>query len=585
MRAPILSFLAFLLVASPAAAQTQAEPEATSGPAPKPLVTAEHDMIVAANPLAAKAGLEMLRQGGSAADAAIAALLVLNVVEPQSSGLGGGAFALVHSKTGLVAWDARETAPRGADPKMFLGPDGKPLPFLTAVASGRSIGVPGLARLMEELHDRHGKLPWADLFDPAIALARDGFPISPRLAGLIERYRDRLLHTDAGRVFLNKGKPLREGTILRNPALAETFESLSRLGADGLYQGPLAKAIAKAAQAEPRPGTLDIIDLGDYQVKERTPVCLDYRSRFRVCGMGPPSSGATTVEQILGLMERALPPGQSLDSPVLWHVFAEASALAYADRAAYLADPDFLGVPTRGLLDPHYLDQRAREIDPESAFYGLAYPGDPPWREGRLLAPDRQVGSPGTTHLSVIDADGLAIAVTASIETAFGSGRMAGGFLLNNQLTDFSFRPSNERGTPIANAVEPRKRPRSSMAPTIVYRPASPGTPLDRPYILAGSPGGSRIPEYVAAALVAMLDYGADPAAAAALPHVSQRNRGKLVLEKGAQPPAFAKELSRFGHKVEEATMTSGLHIIRIDPDGTLEGGADPRREGAALGD
>jgi len=593
MRAPILSLLALLLIVPPAAAQLltepQAEPEAASPTenvlAPKPLVTAKDYMIVAANPLAAEAGLKMLRQGGSAADAAVAALLVLNVVEPQSSGLGGGAFALVHAKDGLAAWDARETAPRGADPKMFLDDDGKPLPFNTAVASGRSIGVPGLARLLDELHDRYGELPWPDLFAPAIALARDGFPVSPRLAELTERYRDQLRRTDASALFLDKGKPLKAGTILRNPELAKTLEHLSQVGAGGLYHGPLALAIAKAAQAEPRPGALDIIDIGDYELKQRTPVCLDYRARFRVCGMGPPSSGATTVEQILGLTERALPDGEALDSPVLWHVFAEASALAYADRAQFLADPDFLTVPTRGLLDPGYLDQRADEIDPDSASFEPAIAGSPPWREGRLLAPDWQLGAPGTTHLSVIDGNGLAIAVTASIETAFGSKRMAGGFLLNNELTDFSFQPTDAHGAPIANAVEGRKRPRSSMAPTIVYRLTAPGTPEARPYILAGSPGGSRIPEYVAEALIAMLDYGVDPARAAALPHVSDRNRGKITLEKGAAPPALAAALTQLGHEVDEATMTSGLHIIRVDPDGTLEGGADPRREGVAMGE
>jgi len=577
----IATTLALLLAAMPAAAQTAADPEAPSGLSPKPLATARTHMIAAAHPAAAEAGREILRRGGSAADAAIAALLVLNVVEPQSSGIGGGAFALVHSATGVTSWDARETAPAGAAPDMFLGDDGKRLPFLEAVASGRSVGVPGEMRLMEALHARHGKLPWADLFAPAIALARDGFPVSPRLADSIARYRDRLAASDAAVLFLPGGAPLAAGATLTNPALAATFQTLADDGPGALYSGPLARAIVAASHTEPRPGTLSVADLAAYEVKERPAVCLDYRARFRVCGMGPPSSGATTVGQILGLLDRFKLDGLTLDGPRLWHLFAEASRLAYADRAQYLADSDYIRVPVRGLLDPGYLIDRARLIDGARASPGKADPGEPPWREGRLLAPDLQDELPGTTHLSVIDGDGLAISVTASIETAFGSGRMAGGFLLNNQLTDFSFRPAREDGTPIANAVAPGKRPRSSMSPTIVTRLATP----ERAYILAGSPGGSRIPEYVAGALVAMLDFGADPAAAAALPHVSRRNGPKLVLEQGAHPPGLAAALAAMGHEVAEKAMTSGLHIIRIRTDGALEGGADPRREGIALGD
>ncbi|MFQ5567854.1 MAG: gamma-glutamyltransferase family protein, partial [Paracoccaceae bacterium] len=453
-----------LALASPVAlAQTAADPEAPSGLSPKPLATARTHMIAAAHPAAAEAGREILRRGGSATDAAIAALLVLNVVEPQSSGIGGGAFALVHSADGVTSWDARETAPAGATPDMFLGADGKRLPFLEAVASGRSVGVPGLVRLMEALHARHGRLPWADLFAPAITLARDGFPVSPRLANSIARFRDRLAAADAASLFLPGGVPLAEGTTLTNAVLAATLQTLADVGPGALYSGPLAEAIAAATRTAPRPGTLSATDLAAYEVRERPAVCLDYRARFRVCGMGPPSSGATTVGQILGLLDRFKPDELTLDGPRLWHLFAEASRLAYADRAQYLADSDFIRVPVRGLLDPGYLMARARLIDDARAAPGRADPGTPPWREGRLMAPDLQDESPGTTHLSVIDGDGLAISITASIETAFGSGRMAGGFLLNNQLTVFSFRPVREDGTPIANAVAPGKRPRSSM--------------------------------------------------------------------------------------------------------------------------
>jgi len=577
----IAATLSLVLAAPFALAQTAADPEAPSGLVAKPLATAPTYMIAAAHPAAAGAGRWMLRRGGSAADAAIAALLVLNVVEPQSSGIGGGAFALVQSAAGVTSWDARETAPAGATPDMFLDAGGQRLPFLEAVASGRSVGVPGEMRLMEALHARHGKLPWAELFAPAIALAHDGFAVSPRLAGSTARYRDRLAAADAGALLLPGGKPLAAGAMLTNEPLAATLRTLAEHGPGALYSGPLAEAIAAATHTEPRPGSLSAADLAAYKVIERPAVCLDYRARFRVCGMGPPSSGATTVGQILGLLGHFKVDELTLDAPRLWHLFAEASRLAYADRAQYLADADFIRVPVRGLLDPGYLMDRARLIDAARAAPGRAEPGDPPWREGRLLAPDLQDELPGTTHLSVIDGDGLAISITASIETAFGSGRMAGGFLLNNQLTDFSFRPARDDATPIANAVAPGKRPRSSMAPTIVSLLEAP----ERAYILIGSPGGSRIPEYVAGALVAMLDFGADPAAAAALAHVSHRNGARVVLEQGAHAPGLAAALAAMGHEVGEKAMTSGLHIIRIGPDGRLEGGADPRREGVALGD
>jgi len=573
--------LAFVLAASGALAQTQADPEASTGFTPKPLATAHRHMIAAAHPAAAEAGREMLRRGGSAADAAIAALLVLNVVEPQSSGLGGGGFALVHSASGLTSFDARETAPAGATPGMFLGEDGKPLDFLDAVASGRSVGVPGEVRLIETLHTHYGKLPWADLFAPAIRLARDGFPVSARLATSVAEFRDRLAAADAGTLFLPGGEPLAEGAILKDPALADTFETLARDGAGAFYAGPLAEAVAAAARTEPRPGTLTAADLATYEVKERPAVCMEYRLAFRVCGMGPPSSAATTVGQVLGLLGRFKPDELTLDGARLWHLFAEASRLAYADRAQYLADPDVVKVPVKGLLDPGYIAERSLLIPPFQASPAPAKPGTPPWREGRLMAPDPQPGHHGTTHLSVIDANGLAIAITVSVETSFGSGRMVGGFLLNNQLTDFAFEPTAADGTPVVNAVAPGKRPRSSMAPTIVYRLDAP----DRPYILIGSPGGSRIPEYVAGALVAMLDFDADPAAAAALGHVSHRNGKKLVLETGAFPPTLKEALAAMGHSVDEAEMSSGLQILRILPDGTIDGGADPRREGVALGD
>jgi len=569
-------FLAGLicLVAAPALAQSQAEPEAATGWTPKPEVAARQEMVVAANPLAARAGADVLAAGGSAVDAAIATLLVLNVVEPQSSGLGGGAFALIHGPDGPEAWDGRETAPMGATPDLFLE-DGAPLPFLLAVGSGRSVGVPALIRLIEALHAEHGRLPLADLFQPAIRLARDGVEVSPRLARMLTAYGVLHLKGAARDVFLPGGVPPEAGTVLRQPELARTLEELAEQGADAFYRGRIAQAIVAAVAEEPRPGTLALADLAAYRVKRREAVCHPYRD-WRLCGMGPPSSGATTVGQILMLMERALPDPPPAEDAQIWHVFAEASRLAYADRALYLADTDFVKVPVKGLLDPAYMTARAGFIDPERAAEGRAQAGAPPWREGRLLAPDTGETSPGTTHLVVIDKDGLAVSLTATIEAAFGSGRMAAGFLLNNELTDFSFIPVAENGRPIANAPAPGKRPRSSMAPTLVYDGA-------RLVGMAGSPGGSRIPEYVAQALVLMLDHGVGPADAAAWPHLSHRNRGVLALELDFDP-GIAESLAEMGHAIERREMTSGLHLIWITDEGEILGGADPRREGAAFG-
>ena len=570
----MILLLAALLLLTPTVAQTKTEPKNAPDFAAKPLVTAHEHMIVAAHPLAAQAGDRMMAGGGSVADAAIAALLVLNVVEPQSSGIGGGGFALVHGPEGLTTWDARETAPAGATPDMFLE-SGKPLPFRAAVASGRSIGVPGLVRLMEALHARHGKLPWADLFRPAILLARNGFEVSPRLANTLARYAARLNGTDAATVFLPGGEPMAAGAILKQPRLAATLDSIAAHGANAFYTGPLAERIVGAARRSPRPGALSLHDLAAYRVIERPAVCHRYR-RYRVCGMGPPSSGATTTGQILMLLDRFKSDDLRLDGPRFWHLFASASRLAYADRARYLADADFVHVPVEGLLDPAYMNSRAGLINPFEAAKNKAAAGDPPGRPDVLHAPDVREDLPGTTHLSVVDKDGLAISLTASIEAVFGSGRMAGGFLLNNQLTDFSFHATDANGVPIANAPAPGKRPRSSMAPTIAY--------LDgKPIALTGSPGGGRIPEYVAQSLFAMLAFEADPATAAALPHVSQRNRGTVALEPG-MPATVVEGLKALGHETEEAEMTSGLHIIRILPDGTLLGGADPRREGTAFG-
>ncbi|MEM6974216.1 MAG: gamma-glutamyltransferase [Pseudomonadota bacterium] len=559
------------------ASDARADPEAASGRSISAAVTAEREMIVAAHPAAAKVGAAILAEGGSAADAAIAALLVLNVVEPQSSGLGGGAFALVlNPAIGITTLDGRETAPMAATPDYFFE-DGAPLGFWDAVGSGRSVGVPGLGRFLGRLHETHGRLDWARLVRPAEVLAREGFPVSPRLAASIERFAERLAGTPSAAVFMPGGRPLQVGETFRQPALAETLATLAADGPDSLYTGPVAEQIVAAVTAEPRPGAMTLEDIEEYAIIPRSPLCVTYRDAWDICGMGPPSSGATTVGQIMGMVG-GFPPAE--DPVRRAHLFAEASRLAYADRAQYLGDADHVDVPAAGLLDRQYLDTRRALIDATAAALEPATAGEPPMRDGLWRAPDLSPSRPGTTHLSVVDSDGMAVAITASIEQAFGSGRMAGGVLLNNELTDFSFRPTGADGAPVANAVGPGKRPRSSMAPTIVTAVGEPR----RARLVIGSPGGSRIPEYVARALIDMLDHGADPAAAAAAPHVSHRNRGKLTLEDAAHDLDFAEALMALGHEVDTAVMVSGLHIIAIGEDGRLTGGADPRREGLAAG-
>ena len=567
-------FLAVTLFAQFASGQTQTDPEAAGNIKVNRSIETQERMIVAANPLAARAGDEIMAAEGSAVDATIAALLVLNVVEPQSSGIGGGAFALVHSSSGLTSWDAREKAPAGASPGLFIE-NGKPLQFLAAAASGRSIGVPGLLRLMETLHELHGNLPWKDLFQPAIGMARDGFEVSPRLAHLLAVFSNRLADLEAADVFLPDGKPLSAGTVLKQPQLAKTLEGIAINGADYFYSGTLAHDIVAATNRGPRPGTLSLDDLKNYEVIERPAICHPFR-KFRVCGMGPPSSGATTTGQILMLLDQFELDKLEVDDPMLWHLFASASRLAYADRAYYLADSDFIEVPVGGLLDPEYINSRAQLIDRFKAQEDRAVAGDPPRQTAAHWAPELQIDLPGTTHLSVIDREGLAISLTASIEIAFGSGRMAGGFLLNNQLTDFSFRPWSTDGLLIANAPAPHKRPRSSMSPTIVYSD-------EKPIVIVGSPGGSRIPEYVSQSLIAMLVYNLDPASAAELPHVSHRNSGSVTVEPGLSTH-IVEGFEALGYKVKTKQMTSGLNIIQITSAGTLIGGSDPRREGLATG-
>ncbi len=540
-------------------------------------------MVAAANPLAVDAGVAALRAGGSAADALIAVQMVLNLVEPQSSGIGGGAFLLFHDAASgqTVAYDGRETAPAAVGEDLFLGADGEPMKFFEAVVGGRSVGVPGTVRLLETVHQTHGKVAWADNFAAAIALSQDGFVVSPRLAGFLtdENVAARLqTYATARDYFFPGGAALQAGDRLQNPAFAQTLSQIAEGGADAFYTGGIAAdMVATVNGAADNPGSLSLDDLAAYQVIERAPVCIDYRG-YDVCGMGPPSSGGLTVGQILGVLSHFDLAAMGPASADTWHLFAEASKLAYADRGQYMADSDFVSVPSAGLLDGAYLTTRAQAVDLDAAQETPVGAGNPPWRESRLYAPDTSRGRPGTSHISVVDGDGNVASMTTTIEGAFGSQLMTdGGFLLNNELTDFSFRPSRN-GRPIANRVEAGKRPRSSMAPTIVFNDDG------SPRLAIGSPGGSRIIEYVAQTLVGVLDFDLDVQQAIALPHVVNRNGG-TDLEADTAAEALADGLTARGHEINVRSLVSGLHGIELMPGGGLEGGADPRREGVAAGD
>jgi gamma-glutamyltranspeptidase / glutathione hydrolase len=559
-------------------AQAFEQPEAATGIQPKPLVQAKRQMVVAAHPLAAEAGLAILRKGGSAVDAGIAVQMVLNLVEPQSSGIGGGAYILYWDAAAkrLTSIDGRETAPAAAMPELFLDAEGKPLPRGEAIAGGLPVGVPGVLAALKLAHNKFGKLPWEELFQPAIALARDGFAVSPRLATMLAGMDPASFAPEARAYFFDAdGRPLPAGYRLTNSPLAETFEMIARGGPDMFYQGDLARDIAAAVQADPRkPGLLSSEDLADYRAYEREPVCMLYRAH-NICGMGPSSSGGVAVAQALAMIE-PFDLGVAPPSPRAAHIVAEATRLALADRARYLADTDFVPVPLAGLLDPGYIAERRALIDPARAQSQVAAGSPPNVQQGAFGRDGTQPGG-GTSHISIVDDAGNAFAMTTSIEHAFGARSMVRGFLLNNQLTDFSFAPADETGRAIANRVEPGKRPRSAMNPTIVL-----GDDGALRYVL-GSPGGPAIIMFNLKAIVALIDWQLDAAAAAAL--VNFGGMEKIVLlESGTQWDGLAASLEAMGHSVRRADLTSGQHIIAVTPDG-LEGGADPRRDGAALGD
>jgi gamma-glutamyltranspeptidase/glutathione hydrolase len=535
---------AALFFFSAIAAAQLAAPEAESERVERAAAYAQRFMVAAADPRAVAAGLEMLRAGGSAADATIAAQLVLGLVEPQSSGLGGGAFVLHWSEKEhrVRSYDAREAAPAAARPERFLDRHGNPEHFMAAVMSGRSVGVPGVPRLLEVLHREHGRLPWARLFEPAIRLAQKGFTKTRRLARMLEREPQM--------------QPLFAGARIVNREYAQTLRALASRGADAFYRGAIAADIVRAVAAD-----LTLADLAAYRVIEREPVCGGYRG-YRICGMGPPSSGASGVLQILGVLERTDFARAAPGSAAAVHLFSEAARLAYGDRARYVGDPDFNPVPVARLLAPAYLEARARLIGERSM--GHALPG--------TLDPE----TPGTSHVSVVDGEGNAIAMTTSIEMGFGSRILVRGFLLNNQLTDFSFSPEYLL-RPAVNRVQGGKRPRSSMAPTLVFG-------RDGRFKMAlGSPGGLAIINFVAKTLVATLDWGMDIQQAISAPNFGSTN-GPTLLERGTAIEELGDALAERGHVLNFARLTSGLHGIERVPGG-WRGGADPRRAGLAAGD
>ncbi len=539
-------------------------------------VTAQNWMIAAANPLAVEAGARVLRAGGSAADAMVAVQVVLGLVEPQSSGLGGGAFLVWYDAASgsLTTLDGREAAPRAATPSLFQDDNGAPLKFFDAVVGGLSVGTPGTPALLQEAHRRWGRSPWPALFEDGIRLAQDGFEVSPRLAGLVEADAERLSRfPDTMAYFLPGGVPLQQGQLLKNPDYAETLRVLAAQGAAGFYGGPIAADIVSTVRnAQGNPGVLSGVDLALYQVIEREPVCADYRS-YEVCGMGPPSSGALTVGQILGMLNEYDLAALGPDSAEAWRLIGDASRLAFADRGRYMADSDFVPMPTQGLVDPAYLTGRAALLAGPAALDEVA-PGAPEFDHALNWADDAAIEFPSTSHISIVDTYGNVLSMTTTIENGFGSRLMTNGFLLNNELTDFSFR-SHRDGVPIANRVEPGKRPRSSMSPTIVMQDGA-------PVLAIGSPGGSRIIGYVAKSIIAWADWGMDVQQAVALPHLVNRF-GTYDVEAGTSAEALSEALAGAGYEVNARDLTSGLHAIEIS-DG-LHGGADPRREGIALGE
>jgi gamma-glutamyltranspeptidase/glutathione hydrolase len=562
-------------------ADAQPETATTWGSEHRAAAQAKSHMVSAANPVAVEAGLAVLRQGGSAADAAVAVQLVLNLVEPQSSGIGGGAFVLHWdaARKELKAYDGRETAPAAATPDRFLVND-RPLKLADAIFSGASVGVPGALRALEAVHRAHGKLAWAQLVEPAIRLAEQGFRVSPRLHLLLRWYGAQSFSAQPRRYFFDQtGSARPAGYLLKNPQFAATLRAVAAGGAAAFYQGTIAQAIVDAVATAPNlKGDMTVEDLVGYRSKERDPLCFLYREN-RVCSMGPPSSGGIAVAQVLKLIEPfdlGKGPADALNTGAL-HLLAEAQKLAFADRDHYIGDPDYVRVPM-GLLDAGYLAARRSLISPDTAM-GKPSPGTPPQVSDLPPGMDATVEQEGTTHFSIVDGASNIVSMTSTIESAFGSRLWAAGFLLNNEMTDFAFRPRDRGGRPLANAVGPGKRPRSSMAPTIVFDREG------RPWAVLGSPGGSRIILYVIKTLVALIDWKLNAQEAASLMNFGSRG-GPFEIEIDHRSALWhALKLKPYGHTISADLLNSGTHVIVIRSDGRLEGGADPRREGVARGD
>jgi gamma-glutamyltranspeptidase/glutathione hydrolase len=590
---PLLSACTSLLPVVAERDPVSAQPEAATGHTDKPGWAYSRQAVAAANPLATQAGVQILRAGGSALDAAIAVQMVLGLVEPQSSGIGGGAFLLYFDGQKISAHDGRETAPAGATPEMFLTHKGTALPYEDAVRSGLSVGVPGAVRMLEAAHRQHGQLPWAQLLEPAIHLAEQGFPVSPRLHALLQM--DPYLRNDplAARFFYTpQGQAWPAGHVLRNPEYAHVLRRMATEGSRALHEGPVAQAIVQRTQMAPHAGSLSLQDLRDYRPQERQALCFDHTTRartYRICGFPPPSSGLLAIGQILGLLAHTAPQDEAFSdgrpSADFVHRYTEASRLAFADRAQYVADPDFVSAPAghwQSLLAPAYLHERSQLIGPRSMK--VVKPGQPQGIQTAWASMPAQPEN-GTSHISVVDAQGRAVAMTTTIEAAFGARRMvttdatrAGGFLLNNQLTDFSWTPSDAQGRLVANRAEAGKRPRSAMSPTLVFDSAT-GELL----MTGGSPGGALIIHFTAKLLVGTLHWGLNAQQAINLPNFGSVY-GPLLLENQRFSASTVQALQARGHDVREIELTSGLQAIEKTAHGWF-GGADPRREGLVLGD
>ncbi len=555
----------------------QPDPEITTGLQKRASATGTRFMAVTAHPDATRVAYEVLKAGGGAVDAAVAAQTVLGLVEPQSSGLGGGGFVLYYnaSTQKLFAFDGRETAPSSAGKYLFMDAEGKPMEFFKAAVGGRAVGVPGTVRLMEALHKKFGRLPWRDLFSPAITMATQGFQVSPRLAAMVDNDADRLTTFSATRLYFfpDAITPVQPGAFLKNVPYAQTLKKIAMVGADVFYKGEIAQDIVKIVQEAPgNPGLLSVEDMANYKIEERKPICGAYRG-YSICSVGEPSSGGLTILSALGMLNNFKMPGKDWKDPKAWHLIGEASRLAFADRNYYMADPQFAMTPGVRLIDPGYLKTRAALIDPAKTAPEVTQ-GTPAGWDVKKQSPDFSFQPPGTTHLSIVDAAGNILSMTSSIENSFGSRLMADGFLLNNQLTDFSFNPEIN-GKAVANRVEGGKRPRSSMAPIIVFDHTG------KPVMVIGSAGGSAIIGYVLERIIALIDWRMDIEDALAMPNIINRGQG---FEMEAEAYELEDGIKAYGHPYTITPLNSGLTAITFQ-NGKMTGAADPRREGMAMGE